>query len=72
MWGGRLFFENYEYAKTTSSQISFSNSAVLGAHDHSNGQFLVKSFAFRTPGFILYYLNTTKYLRKQASFDWCF
>ena len=59
-----------EYAKTTSSQISFSNSAVLGVHDHSNGQFLAKSFAFRTPGSTLYYLNTTKYLSKQASFDW--
>ena len=61
-----------EYVKKTSSQISVSNSAVLGVHDHSNGQFLFKSFAFRTPGSILYYLNTTKYLSKQASFHWCF
>lgn len=58
--------------KTTSSQISVSNSAVLGVHDHSNGQVLVKSFAFRTPSSILYYVDATKYLSKQANFHRCF
>ena len=42
----------------------------LGVVDHSDGQFQVKSSAFRTPGSILYHLNTTKYF-SQASFHWC-
>ena len=49
-----------EYVKTTSSPLAGSNSAVLGVHDHSNGQVLVKSFAFRTPNSILYYVDATK------------